>query len=117
MVPARGPLVIGAQKFRGCDVVVSEPRLSGRHVFFELRESQATDPQLTVTDMGSTNGVFVNGKRCAPWKPKVVRTGDVVHLSSQQVARFRVGALKQDGLRVRTLLSAMHCLFLPRSPL
>lgn len=102
VVPARGPLVIGAQKFRGCDVVVSEPRLSGRHVFFELRGmAEGADPQLIVTDMASTNGVFVNGKRCAPWKPKVVRTGDVIHLTSQQVARFRVGALKRDGKGLR----------------
>lgn len=104
VVPAHGPLVMGATKFRGCDVVLDEPRISGRHVFFEAVTGKG-GTRLTVTDMGSTNGVYFNGEKLQPWAPVELGVGDVVVLGAREFARFEVGPVGKADLKVRGGLS------------
>jgi EAL domain-containing protein (putative c-di-GMP-specific phosphodiesterase class I) len=42
----------------GCDLLLSHPTVSGSHASFDMRRDE-----LWLTDLGSTNGTFVNGKR------------------------------------------------------
>lgn len=100
VVPAQGPLVMGATKFRGCDVVLDEPRISGRHVFFEAVSGKGGQ-RLTVTDMGSTNGVYFNGEKLRPWVPVALEMGDVVVLGAREFARFEVAPVNKADLKVR----------------
>src|SRR5262245_42520957 len=62
--------VIG--RSRDCDVVVADPNVSRRHA--ELRKG---DEGWTVIDLGSTNGIKVNGRRVGQ---AVLRPGDQITL-------------------------------------
>jgi EAL domain-containing protein (putative c-di-GMP-specific phosphodiesterase class I) len=42
----------------GCDLLLSHPTVSGQHARFDMRGEE-----LWLTELGSTNGTFVNGKR------------------------------------------------------
>lgn len=43
------------------------------------------DDVLIITDHKSMNGTFINGKRIAPEKARVLRDGDVLHISSMRL--------------------------------
>ncbi len=66
-------IVIGRQ--RGADVHVPHPAVSGHHATLRAQGSS-----FVLLDESSTNGTRVNGVRVPPGRPKVVRSGDVVHL-------------------------------------
>ena len=54
--------------------IVYDPRVSSRHaVISYLRQGF-----FTLTDMGSTNGTFVNGSRLIPNVPQILHTGDMI---------------------------------------
>jgi hypothetical protein len=55
-LPAAGAIVVG--RSRGCDVVMTEPTVSRRHV--ELR---AVDGAWLAVDLGSCNGTWLLGRR------------------------------------------------------
>jgi hypothetical protein len=63
-------VVIG--RSRDCDIVVSDPNVSRRHA--ELRRD---DGRWTIFDLGSTNGIKVNGRRVSD---ATLREGDRVTL-------------------------------------
>ena len=42
----------------GCDITLSDPDVSRRHAQVQIRRDQ-----LSIEDLGSTNGTFVNGER------------------------------------------------------
>ena len=68
---------------RECDgVTLDDPKVSRRHVQFEK-----TGVGLVVTDVGSTNGTFVDGKRIAA--PVTVSTGATIRVGSTEI--FVVG--------------------------
>ena len=70
----------------GCDFTVASSTVSGRHARLELR-----DGRLTVTDLGSTNGTFVNGERT---RQQVLNAGDEVKFD---VESFRVEGPADPG--------------------
>lgn len=75
VVPPRGA-VLG--RSRECDVVLDDSSVSRRHA--QLRPQ---GEEWTLEDMGSTNGVRVNG---APVRaPRVLRTGDRIELGSTEM--------------------------------
>ena len=49
--------------------------VSRRHAIMNLQNGK-----LTITDMGSSNGTFVNGQRLEARKPELVRDGDLLRL-------------------------------------
>lgn len=57
-----------------CDVVIDDDYLSGRH----LRMTQYENGAVTADDLGTTNGVFVNGRRI--YTETRVVPGDVIRI-------------------------------------
>ncbi len=65
-----------------CDIVLAEPSISAEHAEFRLDVGDGTlSPACFVRDMGSSNGVFVNGSRLAPFWTKNVAAGDEIRFS------------------------------------
>ena len=55
-LPQDGSLTVGRES--ACDIVIRHARVSRRHARFEMR-----DGQLRVRDLGSRNGILVNGQK------------------------------------------------------
>jgi hypothetical protein len=72
-----GGAVLG--RSRDCDIVVDDVNVSRRHA--EVRPSGGS---WTVRDLGSTNGVKVNGRRLEPTRPQSLKPGDVVELGTSR---------------------------------
>ncbi len=77
--PARTQVVAADTAFVGrredCDVVLPYSFVSARHARFQARAGT-----VLVEDLGSTNGVLVNGEALAPLAPRVLGPGDVVQI-------------------------------------
>src|SRR5437868_220459 len=75
----KGTLVVGRQPFPRCDITLEFPNVSSRHCEFRLMNGY-----WYVRDLGSRNGIKVNGIRCdSHW----LMPGDVVSVSKH---RFEV---------------------------
>jgi pSer/pThr/pTyr-binding forkhead associated (FHA) protein len=74
-------VVIGRR--RTCEVVLEHPGVSARHC--ELARS--SEGQWTITDLGSTNGTFVNG---LPITETTLRFGDEIGLGKHCRYRFEM---------------------------
>lgn len=63
-----GAVVIG----RGpeCDVVIDDASVSTRHAEVTLRLDDEDEKEFFVTDLGSSNGTFLDGTRLAPATPR-----------------------------------------------
>jgi pSer/pThr/pTyr-binding forkhead associated (FHA) protein len=59
----------------GCDITVSDPDASRRHAKVAI-----DDGQLSIEDLGSTNGTFVNGERID--QPRRLGDGDEVRIGA-----------------------------------
>jgi hypothetical protein len=70
--------VIG--RSRDCDVTVEDPNVSRHHA--EVRPSGGS---WIVRDLGSTNGVKVNGRRLDPARPQSLKAGDVVEIGTSRL--------------------------------
>ena len=64
---------------RECDIVVDDVNVSRRHA--EVRPSGGS---WTVRDLGSTNGVKVNGRRLEPARAQSLKPGDVVEIGTSR---------------------------------
>ena len=80
VVAATGAIV---GRSRECDVVLSDSNVSRRHARIGL----AADGAWTIEDLGSTNGVHVNGRRVT--EPTALRAGDRLDIGTVS-ARFEV---------------------------
>jgi len=70
-------MIIGRNPSR-CDLPLAEySTISGRHCCLELKGT------LTVTDLGSTNGTWLNGVRLLPDQPAAVPEGSELRLAGQ----------------------------------
>lgn len=70
-----------AELGRGADnqIVMPEEDVSTRHASFTIGKKV-----LTVTDLNSTNGTYVNGRKLEPNSPMVVRDGDTIRFGKQE---------------------------------
>lgn len=76
------PIIVGRQT--GCDVILSNHKISRQHAKFWQEKHQ-----LWVQDLNSTNGTWVNGVSIN--SPTRLKAGDIVQLSADEnVARFRL---------------------------
>jgi hypothetical protein len=67
---------------RDCDVVLDVPTVSGRHArLWVQRRANTNTSQLFVTDVGSTNGTWVNRYRIRAWRDVPLFPGDLVHFA------------------------------------
>ena len=65
---------------RECDIVLDDANVSRRHA--EVRPSGGS---WIVRDLGSTNGVKVNGRRARPSRPQSLAPGDAIELGTSRV--------------------------------
>ena len=72
---SRSPIVIG--RLPECGVVLGDTNVSRRHAQVAL-----DDGQVVVTDLGSTNGTFVNGRRVTR---ATVRPGDELSIGTSRL--------------------------------
>jgi Protein of unknown function (DUF3662)/FHA domain len=73
-----GGAVLG--RSRDCDVLLEDPNVSRHHA--EIRPSGGS---WTVRDLGSTNGVKVNGRRLDPSRPQSLKPGDELLIGTTRV--------------------------------
>ena len=73
---AAAPVVTFGSDRSQCDLYIERKTVSSRHAEITL----GSDGALLMTDLGSTNGTWVRGRRLAPDVPVAVRLGDVVSL-------------------------------------
>ncbi len=73
---ARGTFVLGASRASG--IVLAAPTVSARHLRLEVTSAGA----LLVTDLGSTNGTFLNGARLPPGLRVALAHGDELGVSA-----------------------------------
>jgi predicted component of type VI protein secretion system len=75
----------------GCDITLGDPDVSRRHA-----EIQISNGTLSIMDLGSTNGTFVNGERID--QPRALQDGDEVRIGAV-VWRLRApaGATRMAG--------------------
>ncbi len=85
---AKGGVVVGRSR-EDADVVVDKDDVSRRHARFE-----ALDGALHVSDLGSTNKTFVNGKDIERGLVKRLQEGDKVSIGSNE---FTVRILRERG--------------------
>lgn len=64
-------------------IVVSDPRISKRHLWIGMR-----DGQVTIVDQDSRNGTFVNDPKSERITEVTLHSGDTVILGESDVARF-----------------------------
>lgn len=75
--PIQGQITLG--RSTACDIPMpAASNVSGRHCMIQLAGGQ-----VTVTDLGSTNGTFVGGRRLAPNQSVAVTSGTVIYLGNQ----------------------------------
>jgi hypothetical protein len=74
-----GPTGATIGRSRDCDVVLSDPNVSRNHA--EIRPRGGS---WVVTDLGSTNGVSINGRRING--PEVIKAGDEIELGTSVIA-------------------------------
>lgn len=67
-------LVLGTDP-KICNVVFESDKVSGSHCIFSYR-----DEELMLTDLGSTCGTFVNGRRLAVNEQVAISDGDLIYL-------------------------------------
>ena len=86
------------------DIVLEDPLVSGHHLRIEL----AGEGKATVTDLGSTNGVQLNGQPVWPKTPTPLRFGDVLDLVEFRLALrpYEAGGIAAVAERVRIAVQA-----------
>jgi hypothetical protein len=73
-----GGAVLG--RSRDCDIVVDDPNVSRHHA--EIRPSGGS---WIVRDLGSTNGIKINGRRLDAARPQSLKRGDVIELGTSRL--------------------------------
>jgi pSer/pThr/pTyr-binding forkhead associated (FHA) protein len=84
LVPAARWNYPHARRAQGADFIIEAPLVSRLHCRID-----ATDDVLTVTDLASTNGTFVNGERIGA---RTVREGDHLRIGRVDFTVSRVDA-------------------------
>jgi predicted component of type VI protein secretion system len=74
-LPLRGQVTLGAGGEN--EIVVNDNFVSGRHARLTWDGTR-----WLITDLGSTNGTFVNGQRCTPHKEHVVPRGATLQMGN-----------------------------------
>jgi pSer/pThr/pTyr-binding forkhead associated (FHA) protein len=97
-----------------CELAISDPAVSRRHARLWVNPTQ-----IVIEDLGSQNGVFVNGERIQG--PRELRAGDVVRICSHELQlvdmteeltpepnRYRITGDTLSGADKTTLLEQVH---------
>ncbi|MCC7536835.1 MAG: FHA domain-containing protein, partial [Deltaproteobacteria bacterium] len=99
-VPAGPDFVIG--RSAQCQLAVDDPLVSRRHVLVRVRGEAAE-----VEDLGSRNGVYLNGVRLVGIAP--LRPGDRITLGSQELMLVRASAVGPSRRETTQLVVCASC--------
>jgi len=88
------PCRVGRQS--GLELPLLSPSISSRHA-----EITRADGGLLLTDLGSTNGTFVNQERIT--RPVALAEGDTVHFASLEFRLVRLGVVATASRRIEAL--------------
>src|SRR5437879_5553793 len=75
------PFTIG--RARDCSLIIDHSQVSRLHATMEWDHEQ-----VVITDLGSTNGTFVNGERLAPNQQRRLRAGDKINVAQVCTLEF-----------------------------
>jgi pSer/pThr/pTyr-binding forkhead associated (FHA) protein len=105
-----------------CELAISDPAVSRRHARLWVSETQ-----IVIEDLGSQNGVYVNGTRIE--EPCELRAGDTLRICSHEMElvdtvedalkeqnRYRISADTLSGIDKTTLLEELHPTTRPPAP-
>lgn len=82
-IPPSGTQLVGRQA--GVFLLIDHGSVSRRHA-----ELSVVNGQLTVCDLGSSNGTFVNNSRLEPQQPQALKNNDTVRFGKQAIFRVRI---------------------------
>lgn len=88
---AQGSLTVGRSE--GADIVIDDPLVSRLHARVALR-----DGAVVIEDMGSTNGVYLDGVRL-PATPQPLREGDRVLIGTHELSFFSAASVRPFRMR------------------
>lgn len=91
------PAIVG--RLPSCQVVLNDSQSSRQHARFELQ-----DEDLILTDLGSTNGTFVNRERIS--QPTLIQNGDILHFASQEFLVRAAESSEQEDFGDQTMISS-----------
>lgn len=80
---AQGAFEVGREP-ETAEICLPIPTVSGRHALLRLDEKNV----LSVTDLGSTNGTYLNGKELAPQQEVCVNIQDEIIFGDSHLASF-----------------------------
>jgi pilus assembly protein CpaF len=97
-----GEVTLG--RSRGCGVVLRDPSVSRGHALLSVRQGR-----VTLQDLRSSNGTYVNGKRLD--KETVVEDGDRLVIGETELflRRVRAGQAAPEGRRIETGEVSLFC--------
>jgi pSer/pThr/pTyr-binding forkhead associated (FHA) protein len=73
------------------DIALPNPRVSRRHAVIQSQSSN----ELWLVDLGSRNGIFINGKRVT--QPSLLRDRDLISIGPFQLTFIQPNAPRLDG--------------------
>lgn len=88
------------------DIIIKDQGVSRRHACFYLRQNRIGDPDGFVEDLGSSNGVYVNGERIDG--AKQLYQGDKITLGTETVLRFTFQDEVDQAFQKRLLDAAIN---------
>jgi len=80
------PCVVGKEA-AGCDIIVDGKGVSRRHLKFDKNP----DGNISVEDLNTTNGTYLNGRKLAPNLPFPIRPGDEISFGTVVYYVNRIG--------------------------
>lgn len=90
-----GPAALTLGRSSDNGLSLADPEVSRHHARLELLEGDV--PAVQLTDLGSTNGTFVNGRRLDPTAaPSRLNAGDVIRFGSHAFKLKRLDALERS---------------------
>ncbi|KAL4452604.1 hypothetical protein ABPG75_008266 [Micractinium tetrahymenae] len=73
------------------DIVIGIPTVSTRHAMLRVADTAAPAPgSVQISDLGSTNGTFVDGEELEPMKATALAVGSTVVFGDKYLAAFRL---------------------------
>lgn len=92
------PLQEGANligRGRGCYIILPDAKVSRQHAVIHRKGNR-----VTITDLGSTNGTFLDGRRIQPHQPHLLRPDITITIGDSILTIRWIKAEPADGARI-----------------
>lgn len=99
------------------DIIIPIPTISTRHAM--LRVADGEQPRaggVQVTDLGSTNGTFVDGQELEPMKAATLPVGGEVVFGDKHLAAFRLDWVEEEAAKPAAADAAPEAAAEPATP-